>query len=467
MKRFLLLPVIACSVGVSFAQNAPEDAKRLRAQGPQSLQTLMTQHQAAIAAHRANPQKPDAGWPRIERMLDEVAAQRDAWASGLYWYTDLEAAKRAAAEQKKPILSLRMLGKLSDEYSCANSRFFRTALYANKSVSQVLRENFILHWKSERPVPIVTIDMGDGRVVKRTLTGNSAHYLLDATGRPLDALPGLYGPGAFARWLEGSRKLVADWNVQTPDTREAWLKSYHRARISTLAAEYRPGLIIGDGTISAPDRQKLERDLLETPEPHVVQKGAAIPSAATAGRRAMGKRILEMPLLNVSALYNAPPVREIGDEAQWSQIGRPADAQLDENSLALMRTKTDQPIIAAAPVEQGQTLGDKAMSGASFSLFFIGAGKLNLGSSSFDANEPRDVVSSFQKALALDSARNEYRMHAPIHAWFAKGEAGADLEKLNARVYDELFLTPRSDPWLGLAPTGLYTALPGDGLQTK
>ncbi|HEX8551469.1 MAG TPA: hypothetical protein VF681_07910 [Abditibacteriaceae bacterium] len=459
MKRFLSLSVVACSVGVSFAQNAPEDVKRLRAQGPQGLQTLMAQHQAAIAAHRANPQKPDAQWPRIERMLDEVAAQRDAWASGLYWYTDLEAAKRAAAEQKKPILSLRMLGKLSDEYSCANSRFFRTALYANKSVSQALRENFILHWKSERPVPIVTIDMGDGRVVKRTLTGNSAHYLLDATSRPLDALPGLYGPGAFARWLEGSRKLVADWNAQTPDTREAWLKSYHRARISTLAADYRGSFSI---RADATTRDRLERDLLETPTSRVTA-----PTAEAAGARAMAKKMGEFPLLNVSALYNAPATREAHEEWEWSQTMRPADAQLDENSLVLMRTKTAQPIVATAPVAQSQTSESDSLLRASFSLFAPKSGPASWGPNARESTEPRDVVSSFQKALALDSARNEYRMHAPIHAWFAKGEAGADLEKLNARVYDELFLTPRSDPWLGLAPTGLYTALPGDGLQTK
>ena len=35
----------------------------------------------------------------------------------------------------KPILSLRLLGKLTDEFSCANSRFFRTVLYPNAEVS--------------------------------------------------------------------------------------------------------------------------------------------------------------------------------------------------------------------------------------------------------------------------------------------------------------------------------------------
>jgi hypothetical protein len=38
-----------------------------------------------------------------------------------------------------------------------------------------------------------------------------------------------------------------------------------------------------------------------------------------------------------------------------------------------------------------------------------------------------------------------------------------DFEKLNEWVYAELFLTPRKDPWLGLAPADIYTALDHNG----
>src|SRR5205085_7822551 len=116
-------------------------------------------------------------------------------------YTDLTAAKRAAVESGKPILSLRLLGTLDSEFSCANSRFFRTVLYANAEVSKVLSERFVLHWQSVRPVPKVTIDFGDGRVVERTITGNSIHYVLSADGRVIDGIPGLFGPAAFLREL--------------------------------------------------------------------------------------------------------------------------------------------------------------------------------------------------------------------------------------------------------------------------
>ena len=102
-----------------------------------------------------------------------------------------------------------MLGRLDEDLSCANSRLFRATLYANQDVSRFLRERFVLYWSSERPVPRVTIDYGDGRRLERTTTGNSAHYVLDEDGNVLDVLPGLYAPTAFRRELEGSLALAA------------------------------------------------------------------------------------------------------------------------------------------------------------------------------------------------------------------------------------------------------------------
>ncbi len=58
---------------------------------------------------------------RLRAALDTVSAQRDAFASGLYWYTDLESAKAAASESHRAILSLRLLGRLDEELSCANT----------------------------------------------------------------------------------------------------------------------------------------------------------------------------------------------------------------------------------------------------------------------------------------------------------------------------------------------------------
>jgi hypothetical protein len=71
---------------------------------------------------------------------------------------------------------------------------------------------------------------------------------------------------------------------------------------------------------------------------------------------------------------------------------------------------------------------------------------------------------SFQQSMALDTVKNEYTLHRQIHEWFAAGQAPGDVDALNERVYAELFLTPSSDPWLGLAPGDVYTALDRGGL---
>ena len=133
--------------------------------------------------------------------------QKDAYAAHLYWYTDLNTARRLAADQKKPILTLRLLGNLNEEFSCANSRLFRAVLYPNSEISKYLRENYILHWQSVRPAPRITIDFGDGRKIERTITGNSIHYILDHDGEMIDALPGLYSPFGFKKYLIQANEL--------------------------------------------------------------------------------------------------------------------------------------------------------------------------------------------------------------------------------------------------------------------
>jgi hypothetical protein len=116
---------------------------------------------------------------------------------------------------------------LTDEFSCANSRFFRTVLYPNEEVSSILHDRFVLHWQMVRPVPTVTIDFGDGRKLERTLTGNSIHYILDSDARPLDALPGLYGPRAFARGLLDGEKLFKSLQGKNEAQRNQILSFYY------------------------------------------------------------------------------------------------------------------------------------------------------------------------------------------------------------------------------------------------
>ena len=75
------------------------------------------------------------------------------------------------------------------------------------------------------------------------------------------------------------------------------------------------------------------------------------------------------------------------------------------------------------------------------------------------------TVKNFETAMALDTVRNEYLLHAQIHQWFLEEDETQTVEALNTKVYADLFLTSDADPWLGLRSENAYSAIEADGLQ--
>ena len=386
----------------------------------------------------ADQSSPPSSWlARLDAVIDRVGGQRYCTASRLFWHTDLVAARREAEMTGKPILSLRMLGKLTDEYSCANSRFFRTTLYANEEVSSFLRGHFILHWQSVRPVPVVTIDFGDGRLLRRTLTGNSVHYLLTADGRPVDALPGLYGPQAFLSWLQEAKEVASQCAALNDDRRAAVIADYHQRRLETIAHNWSSDL--NQLRIASEPNESLPTDASHDP-----QVSVAAPTAENASKLAQPKRFVEAPLLTHVALTNSAgaaslsQLEESTNDDAWRQIAalHAGEAELDDASRRLIRS--ENPTAAQA-------------------------GRLTFSKIAVEDPLIR-MVAEFQSSIAMDTVKNEYLLHRRIHQWFADGDAPADIDLLNDRVYAELFLTPGSDPWLGLVTPGVYSALENDGV---
>lgn len=385
------------------AEPAPSVAA-LRAKGPPALARLLAAYDDADASERAG----------LESVIDQVAAQRYATVSRLFWHTDLDAAKAEAQRSHKPILSLRMLGRLDEELSCANSRFFRTVLYANVEVSRLLRERFVLHWSSERPVPRVTIDYGDGRKLVRTVTGNSAHYVLDAHGRPLDVLPGLYLPQVFREELELARALHDDVADLDGRARSAALVTHHdQHRAARMQAWEQIGqvAIVDDSAL--------------TPEQ----------ALARAQRATMSKAAIEVRDLRLIDLGSDPGKLDDGLPL-WSTIGQRlfgvAGSVIDAQSRALVIA------IASAPAP-----GEPALDGAQLEA----------------------MLARLEATLIADSALNEMRLRPQIIAELARNPT-VDFETLNAWVYANAFATPASDRWLGLLPRASFMALPGDGVVT-
>lgn len=252
-----------------------------------------------------------------DAVLDRVCAQKDCRFSGLYWYTDLEEAKAAARHLGRPIVSLRLLGRLDEEVSCANSRFFRTVLYPDPSIAPLLHDRFVLHWESVRPVPKIVIDLGDGRVIRQTITGNSAHYLLDADGRVLDVLPGMVSPAAYRAQLESWSALQQ--RLQRAGDRDAELKLYHSQALSRL---------------------------IETRTQYMAAPVVAArrPTAKDAAMWAMTKSALELPVL--TRLDPKASMREL-PQPLWDSIGEGEKNKVVFSKPALELMARKQPLTDA------------------------------------------------------------------------------------------------------------------------
>lgn len=374
-----------------------DDVSAWRAQGPPALERLLERYDALPAGLERED---------LERTIDAVAAQRYATFSRLYWYTDLDTAEVAARASGRPILSLRMLGRLDEDLSCANSRLFRVVLYANEEVSGFLREHFILHWSSERPAPRVTVDFGDGRRIETTVGGNSAHFVLDADGRPIDVLPGLYSPVAFRRELEAALPLALASPRLSDGERAERLRVHHRERAESAAT------------------------LASDPGPEKMFPVPSSPGVFEAERLTMGKMMIEMPVVLRGGFAEPRGSRNLllGLRA----TPRLAEARLDARSREIVRR--------LRPTDWGTP-------------------PKPLDAKGLDAE-----IAVLEANVAADTAENEGGPRAAVHAWFESPAGAPDLADLTRRVYAELFRTPAEDPWLGFATPLIFTGLPGDGV---
>lgn len=400
--------------------------RSLRGLGYEGLDVLISRNRDLIEAHLAGNADP-AKWKIAAYAIDKVAGQKDAWASELYWHTDLDTAKAAALRTGKPIISLRLLGDLDEELSCANSRFFRAILYTDDRIKKAMRDGFVLHWQSERPAPVMTVDFGDGRKIVTTVTGNSVHYFLTPDGRIIDALPGLYSPEYFGAYLGNIPRIVRDPSnflalsqPAKPEKIPDLKTEAHRNRIRNfLLTKWRADLL------------KLGIDpseILFALSPAEGRNGEN-PSAVEAAPRAVTKMIAEADLLRPTPIQKEM-LRENTANEHWKALAESFGYRgISKESARFVRRKYDP---------------DGARSEQAF----------------------RKMIDTLVESVALDTVRNAYLFQTQILKWLNEGD-DRDLEAFNARVYSELFLTPASDPWLGLYSDDVFLGVEANGVGRR
>ncbi len=95
---------------------------------------------------------------------------------------------------------------------------------------------------------MVTIDFGNGTVVRRTLHGNVATYVCTADGHVLDILPGIYEPTTYIDRLQ-QLNLVCEMMAQSAGDVgdvEGLLRGYHRRQLESLESGGAPEVGVMD-----------------------------------------------------------------------------------------------------------------------------------------------------------------------------------------------------------------------------
>ena len=213
----------------------------------------------------------------------------------------------------------------------------------------------------------------------------------------LDVLPGLYSPGAF-------REQLVQWidlNRRMAGRRDAAdvLRRFHKERLAAASAQLAL-LTQKTGVRIRPSRTMTPMTAMEA-------------TRRTMSKAAVDTRVLESMQATLRSL--AP--------SDWAVLGTfEADSvQFSPSAIALIRQKQ------------------------------FGATQPKLG-------EMEALLENLRISVAADTIFDEGELHATIHNWFVAGEV-TDLASLNARVYEQLFLTPDSDPWLGLKQPTVFTAI--------
>ena len=355
--------------------------------------------------------------------LDRVCGVRDCAEIRLFWYTDLEAAKKQARAENKPILSLRLLGRLDEEFSCANSRYFRTVYYKNREINDLLREHFVLHWRSVRPVPKVTIDFGDGNRLERTLTGNSIHYVLDSRGRLIEALPGLSGPETFLALLKDSERAAGEAARLSDENLVRWATARHIRQLNDRAESFLKEI----RSVAAEPEPEPE------PEPREEEGLEPVRTARDPWALLASTPGVLTDRINVGGLETGSKMA-----GEWS-------------ILDALDGATDQQIQDLAKLRRPRVHLD-----ANSRAFLLRKHGVT------DPADAERLVDAFETTVALDEVINEYRTGPAILKKLSDpGERkGLELEAFNEWVYEDVFRAPLSDPWMGLAPQDVYLALP-------
>jgi hypothetical protein len=119
-------------------------------------------------------------------------------------------------------------------------------LLSDEKVQRLIGDKLIASWEMVRPAPKATIDFGGGKVLERTLKGNTVIYLCTPSGEVIDAFPGVYTPEDFLREVQPALERFEQ------DALAAASPEWHRAQVGELAVKERAAINFSKMAVESP-----------------------------------------------------------------------------------------------------------------------------------------------------------------------------------------------------------------------
>lgn len=114
---------------------------------------------------------------------------------------------------------------------------------SNPEVIKFLSNEVVPYWESVGPVPKVTIELGDGRIIKRTLGGNVVTYLVSSSGDVYDAFPGVYTPEDYLAEIHKTLEAIKN---------DSEILSWHRQELADVAKFEEMRITVSKAVVESP-----------------------------------------------------------------------------------------------------------------------------------------------------------------------------------------------------------------------
>jgi hypothetical protein len=178
-------------------------------------------------------------------------------------------------------------------------------LFSQERVANFINQAFEPVWESVRPVPIVRIDFGDGKVLTRTLHGNILTSICTPDGLLVDALPGIYTESAYLDRLNILCAVAKNAQARPEARRDVLVRAYHRGQAQVLKKNAKAGQAVADRATLPVTKMKIERPIelallpvRPLPVPPAQTKPGAKPTLTAAEDGASWKALEEDTQLN-------------------------------------------------------------------------------------------------------------------------------------------------------------------------